>query len=1100
MITIHQFTPAVAYGDGVTGGIFFTRTLLRELGFHSEIFARHIDERLEDEVYSIDTYPSCADQWLLVHHSIGHKDDSHILSLPDHLILVYHNITPEHFFEDSPHLSAACRWGRDQLFSWPRNRFAGAYADSDYNRDELIRAGYSDSRTIPLLVDLSRFDEPVPPSYTPVAGDPFTILFVGRIVENKAQDQLIDVLDELILQKENNLRLVLVGGVSSASYYDALQSKIVALGLSSNVVLAGKVSDEELRRWYISADLYLSLSEHEGFGMPLLEAMAHDLPVLAYDSGALSTTLPASSLFGYKAPGRVARAIITFMKDPVLRHRIVNSQREHLRRFKRDSLLSELAIFLEEHGIDIPNSPLTYSADLVSEDYFRIDGPCDSTYSLALVNRELGRALLNQGESLSFFATEGPGNYSANRDFLSDDPQVLAALSDYPRYARNIIRNLYPPRVSSMGGVIKILGPYGWEESAFPSEYVQNFNRRLSGIACMSSYVVKILRDNGVSLPLCNTGIGADHILAASPEPLGFELPSGINLLHVSSCFPRKGVDVLIAALEEISMPLTLIVKTFPNPHNTLRRDLLCRGWANTAPDLYVRADKTVRFIEDDLTMAQMRTLYSICDALVAPSRGEGFGLPLAEAMLLNLPVITTAYSGQSDFCNAETAWMVDYSFAPADTHMGLFDSVWAEPDINDLRVQIEAVLRSSSAEKSARTDAARTLIESHYTWGHVAQKMADFIRTSENSPISSSQNKVGVISTYNTRCGIATYTAHLTQYFSNSPVILAARTTGTITLDRENVIRCWDAGKDTLQNLSQTIENLGLSILLIQFNYSLFDLPELGRFIERQIDERRRCFITLHSTVDDIPDDKKLSLLVSALNRCSGILVHSIADLNRLKGHGVIRNVTLFPHGLLDHPLEKPVHPYTSTFTIATYGFFLPHKGLIETIQAIALMRDRGVDVRLNMINARYPAPISDHLVTQARALIEQLSLEPYVTICDDFLSDEESLYRISQNELVLFPYQNTGESASGAVRYGLASRRPVAVTAIPIFDDLGDAVIRLEGFDPESLADALIALIERIRTSDVSIVRTARAAERWRSSHTYPHLSRRLETLLTH
>ena len=87
-----------------------------------------------------------------------------------------------------------------------------------------------------------------------------------------------------------------------------------------------------------------------------------------------------------------------------------------------------------------------------------------------------------------------------------------------------------------------------------------------------------------------------------------------------------------------------------------------------------------VLIIKDDLSDAQLKALYEQCDALVAPSRAEGFGLPLAEAMLSGLPVITTGWGGQLEFCNHETAWLIDYSFTYARTHFGLFDSVWAEP------------------------------------------------------------------------------------------------------------------------------------------------------------------------------------------------------------------------------------------------------------------------------------------------------------------------------------------------------------------------------------------------------------------------------------
>ena len=89
--------------------------------------------------------------------------------------------------------------------------------------------------------------------------------------------------------------------------------------------------------------------------------------------------------------------------------------------------------------------------------------------------------------------------------------------------------------------------------------------------------------------------------------------------------------------------------------------------------------------IEDDLGDSQLRALYAQCHAMIAPSKAEGFGLPMAEAMLSGLAVVTTGWGGQTDFCNDETAWLVDYKFEPARTHFGLFDSVWAMPDIDHL-------------------------------------------------------------------------------------------------------------------------------------------------------------------------------------------------------------------------------------------------------------------------------------------------------------------------------------------------------------------------------------------------------------------------------
>jgi O-antigen biosynthesis alpha-1,2-mannosyltransferase len=191
----------------------------------------------------------------------------------------------------------------------------------------------------------------------------------------------------------------------------------------------------------------------------------------------------------------------------------------------------------------------------------------------------------------------------------------------------------------------------------------------------MSRHVEKIMIDHGVT---CRTGvswIGVDHWERVKPDAaFKIETRGRFRFLHVSSCFPRKGAEVMLEAYGRAFSAhddVTLVIKTFPNPHNKIH-DWLAAARAQKAnfPDVVV--------IEDDLTDGQLKALYLQCHALVAPSNAEGFGLPMAEAMLSGLPVITTAWSGQVDFCDEETAWLVDYDFEPAQSHFELFSSVWA--------------------------------------------------------------------------------------------------------------------------------------------------------------------------------------------------------------------------------------------------------------------------------------------------------------------------------------------------------------------------------------------------------------------------------------
>ena len=105
-----------------------------------------------------------------------------------------------------------------------------------------------------------------------------------------------------------------------------------------------------------------------------------------------------------------------------------------------------------------------------------------------------------------------------------------------------------------------------------------------------------------------------------------------------------------------------------------------------------------IHLITNDLSDAQVKGLYEISDCLVAPSYGEGFGLPIGEAMKENLSIITTAFGGQREFCSIDNSWLIDYEFDYADTHFDLYNSVWAVPSISHLS-EIMFYLSSSNFE-----------------------------------------------------------------------------------------------------------------------------------------------------------------------------------------------------------------------------------------------------------------------------------------------------------------------------------------------------------------------------------------------------------------
>lgn len=382
-------------------------------------------------------------------------------------------------------------------------------------------------------------------------------------------------------------------------------------------------------------------------------------------------------------------------------------------------------------------------------------------------------------------------------------------------------------------------------------------------------------------------------------------------------------------------------------------------------------------------------------------------------------------------------------------------------------------------------------------------QEQLDAIR-SVDAPLRK-RNRVGWITTWGTRCGIASYAAGLAKFAPLPPtVVLAEAQTSKNTTEQEDlgfpVVPCWNMGKDELKRLEAEVEKHQLDSLVIQFNFCFFDFESLKSFIARQIAAGRRVFAILHSTQDPPAGyKKKLSDLRKALAKCTRIMVHSRADVARLQALNLVANVSILPHAV-HHCVANETKPVCrSEFTLSTYGFFLPNKGLLEVLQAFAQLSKEDKSLRLRMINASYSHDASEGLIRQAHKFCTDNRLQNCVELITDYLKDEESLELLASTDLVVFPYQQTGESSSAAVRCGLASGVPVAVTPLAIFDNVKHVVSHLPGSDIASIRDGLRSLIARIRAGDDNDLAAVKdAADLWRSFHDVRYAARQLANII--
>lgn len=981
------------------------------------------------------------------------------------------------------------------------------------------------------------------------------VMYSGAMDPRKNAERLVAAFATLPGVLRSRYQLVIAGRVLPADQERLLRAA-KKHRVEDRIVMTGYITDTDLIALYNCCSLYVFPSLHEGFGLPALEAMACGVPTI----GSSTTSVPevigrADAMFDPTSVDEIGSLMNRALSDEDFASRLREHAKIQSKKFSWDgSAKRAIEAFEAMHAEKqrsskswatvvatietsyqrliesigslpvVDSAPsrtdLNAAASAIAENQdealhvarislgtpaalkWRVEGPFDSSYSLALVNRELALALHAHGNDVALHSTEGPGDFDANPAFLAVRTDVAALHAREPampaEQADVSSRLLYPPRVDDMRSRFNLLHDYAWEESAFPTEWVDTFNAHLQGISALSEHVRKILLDAGVAVPISVSEAGVDHWERVQATDGYLLNAKAFRFLHVSSCFPRKGADVLLKAYGDAfsaADDVSLIIKTFANPHNEIHAWLAeARGSRKDFPD--------VQIIEEDLPEETLKAIYEQCHVLVAPSRAEGFGLPLAEAMMSGLGVITTAWGGQLDFCNEDTAWLVDYRFEEARTHFGLFHSVWAEPDRHELARTMREVHDASAEARGQKVASAQQLLRQRFKWSDVAARADEFVRGLASGPRVRAP-KIGWVTTWNTRCGIASYSEHLVRRIPCEVSIFAASAADRQAADGPEVLRCWNSsGPESLLGLSAAIEAASIDVVVVQFQYGFFEFGPLADFLHAQKDAGRMVIMMMHATQDPshVPD-RKLILLADALARCDRVLVHGLGDLNRLKDLGLVDNVAIFPHGVVDAPegmgTDKgkqgtPARP----FVLASYGFFLPHKGLLELIEATGLLVARGLNVRLKMINAEYPVGESKVMIDAARKRIAELGLQDKVHLQTEYLKDEESLRQLDEADLIVFPYQGTGESSSAAVRYGLASGRPVAVTPIAIFDDVGGAVHRLPGVRPEELADGIASFMQPAQATRQAEVEAA--ATRWRHAHRYSRLGLRLYNTL--
>lgn len=348
---VHQWVPAAHRGDAIGDSARRVRDLLRGLGHESEIFALTIDEDLRSEIVPFADPAARAGDLTIFHFALPSPMTGAFANLPRGRVLQYHNITPPHFF--APYDAGIFRLaalGRDDLRTLV-GRTDLALGDSEYNRQELEEMGFDRTGVFPIAIDTGRLtDAPRRRALEKVLSDGRkNFLFVGRVAPNKKIEDHIRLAEQYKRYIDEAYRFIFVGKTEGLPrYYNMVRALIDEYRMPADrFVFTGPVDEADLATFYRTAHAYLSMSEHEGFCVPLLEAMAMDVPVMAYASTAVPDTLGGAGVqFAPKDMEFAAELLGALTYDDTLRADVIAGQRTRLSDFGDGRIRRELQTLL----------------------------------------------------------------------------------------------------------------------------------------------------------------------------------------------------------------------------------------------------------------------------------------------------------------------------------------------------------------------------------------------------------------------------------------------------------------------------------------------------------------------------------------------------------------------------------------------------------------------------------------------------------------------------------------------------------------------------------------------------------------------------------
>ncbi|OMG65219.1 hypothetical protein AUR61_009540 [Stutzerimonas balearica] len=745
---------------------------------------------------------------------------------------------------------------------------------------------------------------------------------------------------------------------------------------------------------------------------------------------------------------------------------------------------------------------------------FRITGHIEGHYSLAIVNRGLALGLEQIHPGGVAFQPWHESAYANPSNLPASQATTLQAQIDRretfsQRDAVSIVHHY--PMINDPNPARQRLVFFFWEETAIPAATIARLNIEFDGVLVAADFVRRALINSGCRTPVFVVPLGIDHLIDAGITPLGDLKPvpgDRLRFLHVSSAFERKGPDTLLRAYLDAfdgADPVELYIKTFPNPHNRV---------AELLQELSSGQENPARVVIDEAPLddAGMLALYRSAQAMVLPTRGEGFNLPAAEALALGLPLIVTGHGAHLDFATQTNALLTPFRFSRSQSHLSSGDACWVSANPADLAMQMQQLrgeIEGDSAELAARRKRGVDEVRATYSWHACAAAVEQASNWLQQAPALATPSRLTLLSPWQTRCGIAEYSQKLLSAFIGNEawqlrVYCDTRTTEDADQADEVVhVSSWVVGDDssvcaTLDLVAQDLPDT----LLVQHQPSLFPLSHAvcSRLAALA---GRGCIVLveLHSTQPLLREQRLSAQSLAALRQIDRVIVHKEDDLNYLLTLGLCNNVMLLTHGVVQPLTEQKRSRRRSDFgipedalVIGSFGFALPHKGgdaLVAALKPLASATERKVHLLgLNSIlDSR-----SEQTLGGWQQAARKLGVDGDITWISDYRPINECLDLLGLADYIVFPYRHTLESASGAVTIGLAAMRPVLVSPLNIFSDVAECTHTMTGHG----ADDIVASICSLEADPTRVANLLEQQTHWLAERDWQHISARLANMV--